>query len=214
MPIFYQQIINHHTKLAIWKIEENESFFTNVVPIQSNITHPHKRLQHLAGRFLLKYLFPNFPYSEIKIADTRKPFLPNDLFHFSISHCNNFAGAIVSTKQRVGIDVEQIDKRVLKIVPKFLSDNERNIFDLKVFDNQEKLKTQLQYATLLWSIKESLFKWYSLGNVDFKTMLSIDYNEVEEQGILSSAVITPTQIFNLQTHYAFFGNLCLSYVID
>ena len=54
----------------------------------------------------------------------------------------------------------------------------------------------------------------TMGNVDFKTMLSIDYNEVGEQGILSSAVIMPNQIFTLQTHYTFFGNLCLSYVLD
>ena len=60
MPVFYQQTINEQTKLAIWKIEEDEAFFLQHVPLQRSITHPHKRLQHLAGRYLLGYLFPRF----------------------------------------------------------------------------------------------------------------------------------------------------------
>jgi hypothetical protein len=47
MPLFFQQQVNAHTGLAIWKIEEDEGFFD--VPLQRTITHPHKRLQHLAG---------------------------------------------------------------------------------------------------------------------------------------------------------------------
>ena len=46
-----------------------------------------KRLQHLAGRYLLYALFDDFPLEEIVIADTRKPFLENEKYHFSISHC-------------------------------------------------------------------------------------------------------------------------------
>jgi hypothetical protein len=40
------------------------------------VTHPLKRLQHLAGRFLLQFLCPGFPYELIRIADTAKPYLP------------------------------------------------------------------------------------------------------------------------------------------
>ena len=98
MPIFYQQDIDDSTKLGIWKIEEDEDFFLEQVPLQRDITHPHKRLQHLAGRFLLKYLFPDFPVKLIKIADTKKPFLEDEAYHFSISHCDDYAAAIVRIK--------------------------------------------------------------------------------------------------------------------
>src|SRR6476619_5838013 len=116
MPLFFQQQVNLHTKLAIWKIEEAESFFD--VPLQRSITNPHKRLQHLAGRYLLRYLFPDFPLDLIRIADTRKPFLEDEAFHFSVSHCGNFAAAIVSTVRRVGIDVEIPSEKVQRIRPK------------------------------------------------------------------------------------------------
>ena len=78
MPIFFQHQINESTRLGIWKIEETEEFFKANVPLHRDVTHPHKRLQHLAGRFLLQYLFPAFPYHLIEIADTRKPFLPDE----------------------------------------------------------------------------------------------------------------------------------------
>ena len=75
MPIFFQQDIDVSTMLGIWKIEENEDYFLKHVPLQRNITHPHKRLQHLSGRYLLRHLYPDFPLSLIRIADTKKPFL-------------------------------------------------------------------------------------------------------------------------------------------
>jgi phosphopantetheinyl transferase len=119
LALFYQHNINESTKLGIWKIEEPEEFFLAEVPLNRAITHPHKRLQHLAGRYLLKYLFPDFPYTEIVIADTRKPYLPYEQYHFSISHCGNYAAAIVSNKQRVGIDIELPSPKIRKISHKF-----------------------------------------------------------------------------------------------
>ena len=101
MPLFYQHTINAGTKLGIWLIEETESFFLEKVPEKEEVTHPHKRLQHLAGRFLLPVLFDDFPLEEIVIADTRKPFLENEEYHFSISHCGSYAAAIVSATSRV-----------------------------------------------------------------------------------------------------------------
>src|SRR5436190_24350821 len=127
MPMVYQQNINSCTRLGVWHITEAESFFIEQVPVQRNITHPHKRLQHLAGRFLLKELYPNFPYELIRIADTRKPFLENEAYHFSISHCGPYAAVIVSSDFRVGTDVELTTAKVEKVKHKFLSPIEQEI---------------------------------------------------------------------------------------
>src|SRR6478672_3549276 len=119
MPVFFQHQINETTRLGIWKIEESEEFFKNNVPLHRDVTHPRKRLQHLAGRFLLQYLFPDFPYELIQIADTRKPYLPDEQYHFSISHCGDYAAAIVSRDKRVGIDVEEPVEKIMRIADKF-----------------------------------------------------------------------------------------------
>jgi 4'-phosphopantetheinyl transferase EntD len=164
MPLFYQHNINESTKLAIWYITEEEDFFLLKVPLNRNVSHAQKRMQHLAGRYLLAELFPDFPLEEIMIADTRKPYLEDEQYHFSISHFGQYAAAIVSSTNRVGVDVEKTSPAIEKIRNKFLSPHESEI----AFEGIEKSGHRLRQLTLLWSAKESIFKWYSLGKVNFK----------------------------------------------
>lgn len=181
MPLFFQHPISNNTRLGIWKIEETEDFFKGNVPNHRDVTHPHKRLQHLAGRFLLQFLFPDFPYELIQIADTRKPFLSDEQYHFSISHCGDYAAAIVSKDSRVGIDIEVPAEKIEKIKPKFLSEREMDLFSLvKLSSNFEQSNSGAQIATpdsrvptLLWSAKEAVFKWYGDGGVDFKKHIQL-----------------------------------------
>ena len=164
MALFYQHTINGGTKLAIWRIEEPEEFFLKKVPLKRDVSHPYKRLQHLAGRYLLPTLFDDFPLEEIVIADTNKPFLEDEQYHFSISHCGNYAAAIVSNHERVGVDIELVTPRIKTIGSKFLNDEE-NLF---LHSYQQLPALHLELTTILWSAKESLFKWYGKGQVDFK----------------------------------------------
>jgi phosphopantetheinyl transferase len=166
VPIFFQHPISNDTRLGIWKIEETEDFFKRNVPQHRDVTHPHKRLQHLAGRFLLQFLFPDFPYELIQIAETRKPFLPGDPYHFSISHCGDYAAAIVSRTERVGVDIEIPTPRIEKIKDKFLDPDEHILFQKMAAGSTESLDRGL--LTLLWSAKEAVFKWHGEGGVDFK----------------------------------------------
>lgn len=167
MPLVYQQNIDEHTRLAVWHITEQEDFFAPHVSLQRQISHPHKRLQHLAGRYLLKLLFPDFPLHLIAIADTRKPYIPAADFQFSISHCGDYAAAIVSTWQRVGIDIELPKAILLCLRQKFLTQAEDAML-CNFFGNTELA------LTLGWSAKEALFKWYGKGQVDFKKHLVLE----------------------------------------
>ena len=176
MPVFYQQQMNDDTRLGIWKIEESEDFFKRNVPVHRDVTHPHKRLQHLAGRFLLQYLFPDFPYKLIQIADTRKPFLPDEQYHFSISHCGDYAAAIVSSTRRVGIDVEEPKEMILRLADKFTTQDEIGRLNLTEELNAENL-------TLIWSVKEAVFKWYGYGNVDFRKDIQLNALDQETKEI-------------------------------
>lgn len=170
MGIFFQHSINAATKLGIWKIEEPESFFLQKVPLRQQVTHPYKRLQHLAGRLLLPELFEDFPLQEIMIADTRKPFLEDDVYHFSISHCGNFAAAIASGRQRVGVDIEFVTPRLKGISSKFLTPEESKYLSKW----QDLTSLYLEMLTLIWSAKEAMFKWYGAGNVDFRKHMVLD----------------------------------------
>ncbi len=208
MPLFYQQNINETTRLAIWEINEDESFFNLSIPLGRNITHPHKKLQHLAGRFLLPYLFSDFPNHEIEIADTRKPFLPNEQYHFSMSHCSNYAAAIVSSTQRVGVDVELITPRLEKIKKKFLHADELR------FVNSQLAGLQLNLLSILWSAKEAMYKWYGEGEVDFSEMMRTMPFLVEKEGTIHAAFIKRDFHQSLVLHYKRINHLTMVWVVS
>lgn len=206
MPLFYQQNINEGLRLAIWEITENEKFFNLAVPLQRQITHPHKKLQHLAGRFLLPFLYADFPNNEIAVADTRRPFLPKEQYHFSISHCSKFAAAIVSSNQRVGIDVELVTHRLHKIKSKFLHAEEQR------FVNTLLAAQQLPVLSILWSAKEAMYKWYGEGEVDFSEMMRVLPFEIKQNGELNAAFIKGNLQQKLILHYKLFQDLTLVWV--
>jgi Phosphopantetheinyl transferase len=200
MPIFYQQEIDANARLGIWEIKEEESFFKQFVPIHREVSHPHKRLQHLAGRFLLKYLYPDFPSHLISIADTKKPFLPDETYHFSISHCGNYAAAIVSRHYRVGIDIEIPSDKVIKVQHKFVSDAEMAAIHPL---------TQEDF-TRIWSAKEAVFKWYGNGKVDFKKDICLlSY----ANGDNTFRCLFKKNNSKLIIHTHAFPELCLSYLL-
>lgn len=209
MPLVYQHTINSTTKTGLWRIEEEENFFLEKVPLKRDVSHPHKRLQHLAGRYLLPALFEDFPLSEILIADTRKPFLPDEQYHFSISHCGQYAAAIVSSTQRVGVDIESPSDKILRISHKFLRPEEKMLLDEQMSSSQ-----LLQLATLLWSTKESMFKWYGEGGVDFRQHLHIQNIEGNDEEGKLICQFQKNDPISLMVQYRFFEDLVMSWVVS
>lgn len=208
MALFYQHNINENTKLGIWHIGESEAFFLKKVPLKKDVSHPHKRLQHLAGRYLLPVLFSDFPLEEIVIADTRKPFLENEKYHFSISHCGDFAAAIVSSKSRVGVDIEMMTPKISRISHKFLSSGDRHFADASW--------TPVKFQTIIWSSKESIFKWYSLGEVDFKEHMQLREHVAafNNDGFVLPFVFKKSNPVDLSVHAKIFGELVLAWVMS
>ncbi len=205
MPLVYQQNINDVTRLAVWHITEEESFFLRQVPLQSKITHPHKRLQHLAGRLLLAKLFPDFPTALIEIADTRKPFLPGDPFHFSISHCEDYAAAIVSRGQRVGVDIEIPRHKINVLKNKFLFPAEQAI--------ALNMHCSVEVAlTICWSVKEAIFKWYGAGGVDFKQHIQIESCKCLDGHFEVTCIFTKENARMLTVHGHLFKGSCLTWL--
>ena len=208
MPIFFQHQINESTRLGIWKIEETEEFFLSNVPLRQEVTHPLKRLQHLAGRFLLQFLCPGFPYELIQIADTRKPYLPDEQYHFSISHCGDYAAAIVSSDRRVGIDIEIAAEKAEKIKNKFLTQNEQLIFSLT---SENRFGTGPGLTTLLWCAKESVYKWFGNGGVDFRQHIQLEGLHDKDEAIIGHFAKTKQELF---IHYRNLDHLILTWIVS
>ena len=155
-------------------------------------------------------LFPDFPLEEILIADTKKPYLVDEKYHFSISHYGSYAAAIVSSTSRVGVDVEKASPTIEKIRNKFLSPLESSI----AFEGIEKSGHRLRQLTLLWSAKESIFKWYSLGKVNFKEHIQWTEPYFVRAGEIGELCFTFRKegIIPLAVYYKIFDDLVLTFV--
>ncbi len=207
MPLVYQQNINALARLGVWHIAEDEHFFTDRVPAPAHIIHPHKRLQHLAARILLRELYDDFPLDLIRIADTRKPFVPNDSFHFSLSHCGDYAAAIVSKQGRVGVDIEIPQQKIYGLRHKFLGKEELSILKFQGYD-------ELQSLTLAWSIKETIFKWYGLGQVDFRRHIHINSCTATDNQFTARCAFLKGEIIPLKVSGIFFNSNCLTWLVS
>ena len=165
----HQIIEKNNSKIGILKMEE-ELEELQIILSEINISHLNsekRKKEFLSARILLNKLNPN---SEITYNKYGSPQL-SDGKQISISHSKTFIAIIVSEKN-VGIDIEEISEKALRIASKFI--NKNNLLNL----TNEK-------ATLIWCVKECIFKLFRKGNIDFKNDIKIETFDTKEKGKLN-----------------------------
>jgi phosphopantetheinyl transferase len=149
----------------------------------------------------------------VQLADTRKPFLEDEAFHFSISHSGNYAAVLVSKENRVGIDIETISHKAGKIRHKFLSAIEEEIVYRHLNPANRSGSIYPQPYTLLWSCKEAVFKWEGIGGMDFREdmqIVSITATGNERHTVI---LLKKKEEVFLDIHSLYMADTCLSYVV-
>ncbi len=155
--------------ISLWEINETLDALMQLSANRKipDFNNEKRKKEYLASRLLLKDIAPN---TKITYNEYSAPKLENGE-HISISHSKNLVAIIIS-KQKVGLDIEKISEKPLRLSSKFISDN--------THQNLTKEKT-----TLIWCVKEAIFKWYQKGNVDFKKDIKIKEFEIMERGEIS-----------------------------
>jgi 4'-phosphopantetheinyl transferase len=161
MPLYKTIKINDSTQLFLWKIEETfEDLFDEVALTDINYIRLNtmKSESHQKGFLAVRMLLKHCGYSDFDLVyDTSgKPHLKNGK-HISISHSYDFS-AIAISNQIIGIDIEQCKEKVLRIAPRFM-----DVTHLENLSHQE----QIQKATVIWGIKESIFKIKNEKGISF-----------------------------------------------
>ena len=150
MPITHK-IEREEITILVWKItealEELKVLGGNINT--DNYTSEKREKERLIILLMLNKICEN---GTITYNEFGAPELDNGK-HLSISHSNELVTIMVSDIKS-GIDIEKISEKALRIASKFAS--ERNLIKL----NKEK-------ATLIWCIKEAIYKWHQKGGVDF-----------------------------------------------
>ena len=174
--------------IAIWETKET---LEELLQLSNEKTIPNfntekRKKEWLASRLLLNEINPNYSISYNTFG---APEL-NDDSYISISHSKRLVAIIVS-QQKVGIDIEEISEKALKVSSKFIS------------TNNFKLLTA-EKATLIWCAKEAIYKLYQKGNLNFIKDIKIPDFKISEKGILKAEFKTELLILNYQkihSHY-------------
>ncbi|MCZ8146040.1 4'-phosphopantetheinyl transferase family protein [Flavobacterium sp.] len=190
MP-FYETIhIRPQTQLHLWKIDEPLDYLIAGVLLQDYSLirlHKLKSEVHQKGFLAVRHLLQHLGYADTDLTyDTSgKPHL-SDGHHVSISHSYGFAAVAISD-ENLGLDIEAMRPKVLKIAPRFM-DVDTHLTGLS-------LAEQLQKATIIWSIKEAVFK--------IKNEKGISYpNHISEQPFAPAEGTTVARLdFKHQTEF-------------
>jgi phosphopantetheinyl transferase (holo-ACP synthase) len=113
---------------------------------------------------------------EIHKDENNKPtlYIDHEKYFISISHSYEYVGIMFSKTHEIGFDIEKIDDRIHRVSHKFLNENEQKFAESKLS------------KTLIWSAKESVYKWYGKKELDFKdNMEMIEFKENTEGEFLS-----------------------------
>jgi phosphopantetheinyl transferase len=182
MPFFYQQNINETRHLAIWAISEPVSFFETDVKLTVDVQNEERKIQHLAVRLLFKLMMPEADLNKMVMADNGKPYLQGVPFHFSFSHCKGYAALAVSDTDPIGIDIEIIHPRILKVAHKFLNDAEKGM--IENLPETEKLKQM----AFFWAAKEAMYKQHEQLGIDFANHFNVLEIAAKEYGQVSAQI--------------------------
>jgi len=168
MPIIRIIKPNDNTIVGIWKITETIDELSKLVTLSSKSKELLKtrkssihKLQFLSVRAILielGYADDNLSYQDnVPTLDDSKK--------ISISHSNLFSCVIISDL-KVGIDVQEINHKINTITKKFIG-YETSYLDLDDFKRM----------TIIWNIKESIYKIANIIGLDYKThLLVIPFN--------------------------------------
>ena len=206
MPLVYQQNINESSVFGIWHIKEEESFFDLEGIDANHIHHPLKRLQHKAGRYLIKQLCRDFPLQAIEISSSKKPFLTSNAYQFSISHSGDYVAVLIDQSNNIGLDIERVGEKPNSLRTKFLHDVEIELLQQSGIDEH-------MLFTMAWAIKETVFKWYGKGGVDFKNHIQIAAIDFQQAQWRAKVIFSKEEKQQLTVNCFLFDNLCISYLI-
>jgi 4'-phosphopantetheinyl transferase len=152
MPLHKVININSSTTVFLWKITESfEDLFDEVQLTDINLIRLNtmKSELHQRGFLSVRKLLNHCGYTDFDLIYDKsgKPYL-KDGKHISISHSHEFS-ALVLSDENVGIDLEIVKEKVLRIAPRYM--------DMSHLDNLTE-EEQRQKATVVWGIKEAIFK--------------------------------------------------------
>ena len=161
MPLHKILHINENTTAYFWHITEDVTSLFRAVSLRDTSLfrlEGMKSEEHQKGFLAVRMLLQHLGYTDYDLTydEAGKPHL-SDGKHISISHSHEFSCICISD-ELMGIDLEKLKEKTLKIAPRFM--------EVKHLENLSTL-VQIEKATVIWGVKESIFKIKNEKGISF-----------------------------------------------
>lgn len=188
MPLYKIIKINETTTAYFWHISEDVTTLFRAISLSDTSLKRYEGMKsesHQKGFLAVRMLLQHLGYSDTNLTydEAGKPHLmrkvernlithhPSPITqHISISHSHAFSCICISDEE-IGIDLELKKEKTLKIAPRFMDVN--HLQGLSMAD-------QITKATIIWGIKESIFKIKSEKGISFPDHIFEDAFEINE----------------------------------
>lgn len=211
MGISHFRTVDGPAVLALWEIRESAGELLEglrLSPAEKQLYDTFRtgsrQLQWLAYRRLIRDLISPERYPVV-YDESGKPFLAGSSRHISVTHTGDWAGVIISSRVRVGIDMERIRPRIERVKEKFLSEVELSFISAESF---------LEDLTLSWCAKEALYKLYGQRNLDFRENLRVHLPADPADGSFQGEVIMGEKREAYRLHHLKQGDLFVVWVAE
>ena len=168
MPLYKSIVINSQTNVKIWHINESLEQLKSNIQLKDESLNSLSRMKseiHQKEFLSVRLLLNLFGYSDYDLSydDFGRPILKDGYF-ISITHSSDYSAVAIS-KSAIGIDIEKMRDKTLKIASKFIG------FEANYLN--EKSDFYLRDLTIIWSVKEALYKFYSKPGISLKKQLLV-----------------------------------------
>jgi 4'-phosphopantetheinyl transferase len=186
MGCITKHFLNEYSILGVWKIEEElDSLFKSVVldtdekKRYKSFRSNSRKLEFLSVRALLFELLGK--ETRIVYNKNNKPFLKDGSHFISISHSHKLTAILLSTNEKVGIDLEYMNINISAFAFKFMNRKE------KVNKDPENRKYHLYVH---WCAKEALYKICDKEGISIRNNITIEPFKLMQSGELKGKVHT------------------------
>jgi 4'-phosphopantetheinyl transferase len=177
MPLYKTINFSPTTQILVWKITESyQELFGEVQLNEKSLLRLNnmKSELHQRGFLSVRKLLQEAGYNDFDLHydESGKPHLKDEKF-ISITHSFHFSAIIISD-QKAGIDIEMQREKIIRIADKFV-DYEFH------FLKPEKIQEYVRKLTVIWGVKESIFKIRNEKGISFKDHIQVNLFEIDEK---------------------------------
>jgi len=205
MGCITKHYLNEYSVLGVWKIEEDIDALLSLVSLDNDekkklkgFSSNSRKLEFLSVRALLAELLGQ--EAKIVYNKNNKPFLKDGSRFISISHSYKLTTILLSTNEKVGIDLEYMSSNIAALAFKFLNRKE------KITKEQDLRKYHLY---IHWCAKEALYKICDKEGISIRKNITIEPFNVNESGEIKGQVHTDKINESFDLNYVKYDNYAI-----